>query len=304
MGPERSEIETFLALAQELHFGRTADRLLVSRAHVTQTIQKLERRIGVPLFERSTRQVRLTPLGVQLRDGLAPAYAQIQSTFATVVAAARGITGTLTVGFLTAATGRIAHAAAERFAERHPDCEIHVREVQIGTALEPLRDGELDVMLICFPIADDEFVQGPVLLDEPTVLAVPAGHPFARRGSVSIEDLARERVIQVPASIPDYLRAARHLSTTPSGTDVPVGPTADTFQEVLSLVGAGKGVFPCGATGVQYYARPDVAYVPIHDGPYLRWGPIWRRSAATSRVEAFVRAALDLERAGSTPGIG
>ncbi|MFB4289563.1 LysR substrate-binding domain-containing protein [Nonomuraea sp. ATR24] len=294
MALERSEIETFLTLAQELHFGRTADRLLVSRAHVTQTIQKLERRIGVPLFERSTRQVRLTPIGVQLLDGLGPAYAQIQSTVATVIEAARGITGSLTVGFLTAATGQIALAAAERFRERHPDCAVHVREVQIGTALDPLLDGQVDVMLICFPIEEEGLTQGPVLFTEPMVLAVPARHPFARRTAVSVEDLARDKVIQVPLSIPAYLRAARHLHTTPSGKAIPEGPTAGTFQEVLTLVSAGKGVFPCGAAGVRYYARPDVAYVPVHDGPALEWGPAWRTNAATSRVKAFVTTALDL----------
>ncbi|MFI6817688.1 LysR substrate-binding domain-containing protein [Nonomuraea sp. NPDC050328] len=290
---ERNEIETFLTLAQELHFGRTADRLLVSRAHVTQTIQKLERRVGVPLFERSTRQVRLTPIGVQLRDGLAPAYAQIQSTLTTVIEAARGITGSLTVGFLTAATGQLALRTAEVFRERHPDCAVEIQEVQIGAVLDPLREGRVDVMLSCFPVQDAELTQGPVLFSEPTVLAVPARHPFARRASVSIEDLARDKVIQVPSSIPEYLRAARHLHTTPAGREIPVGAVAGTFQEVLTLVGAGKGVFPCGAKGVRYYSRPDVTYVPIHDGPVLEWGPIWRTSAATTRIAAFVRAALD-----------
>ncbi|NRQ30898.1 LysR family transcriptional regulator [Nonomuraea sp. NN258] len=290
---ERSEIETFLTLAQELHFGRTADRLLVSRAHVSQTIQKLERRVGVPLFERTTRQVRLTPIGAQLRDGLAPAYAQIRSTFTTVVEAARGVTGSLSVGFLTAATGQLALKAAELFRERHPDCAVDVQEVQIGAVLDPLRDGQVDVMLTCFPVLEEEFTQGPALISEPAALAVSARHPFARRDSVSVEDLARDKVVQVPASIPEYMRAARHLHVTPGGRTVPAGPVAATFQEVLTLVGAGQGIFPCGSLSARYYARPDVVYVPIHDGPTLEWGPIWRTSTVTTRIRAFVQAATD-----------
>lgn len=99
---ERHEIECFLVLAEELHFGRTAERLVVSRAHVSQTVKKLERRIGAPLFVRTSRSVGLTPLGQQLHDDLAPHYQAMGEAIDRAIATARGLSGTLRVGFLGA----------------------------------------------------------------------------------------------------------------------------------------------------------------------------------------------------------
>ena len=98
---EKHEIETFLALAEELHFGHTAARLRVSTARVSQTIQRLERRIGAPLFARTSRTVALTPIGRQFRDDLAPAYRGMLDALSSAVAAGR----TLRVGFLGPSAG-------------------------------------------------------------------------------------------------------------------------------------------------------------------------------------------------------
>ncbi|GAA0451649.1 LysR family transcriptional regulator [Streptomyces olivaceiscleroticus] len=96
--PERLEIDSFVILVEEPHFGRTAKRLRVSRARVSQTIQRLECRIGAPLFERTSRRVRLTPLGRQFLDDIEPGYRAITRGLATAQAAAKGIEGSLTVG--------------------------------------------------------------------------------------------------------------------------------------------------------------------------------------------------------------
>jgi DNA-binding transcriptional LysR family regulator len=86
---DRHEIEIFLTLAEELHFGRTAGRLRLSQARVSQTVKKLERRIGAGLFARTTRHVELTTIGARLRADLAPAYEQIQDAVATAKASAQ-----------------------------------------------------------------------------------------------------------------------------------------------------------------------------------------------------------------------
>lgn len=95
---ERLELEAFLTLAEELHFGRTADRLGLTTSRISQTIRRLERRIGAALFERNSRKVSLTDVGRQLRDDLRPAYEQIA---AGVTAASRGnmVPRVLVVGF-------------------------------------------------------------------------------------------------------------------------------------------------------------------------------------------------------------
>ncbi|MGW4469743.1 LysR family transcriptional regulator [Nonomuraea sp. NPDC004354] len=293
MGLERHEIAAFLALAEELHFGRTAERLLVSRSHVTQTIQKLERRIGAPLFERTSRRVNLTSIGRRLYDDLAPAHAQIQAGLDRAIAAARGISGLLHLGFAGAAAGQVALEAATTFRGRHPDCQVRLHELHMSDFLHRLRTEEVDVAIVCFPVREPDLATGPVLFTEPRMLAVSAGHPFSGRASVTLEDLARDVLLQPSASLPGYWRLDRAPQTTPSGRPIRQGQVTETVQEALALVGAGAGMLVVGAQAVHYYARPDVVYLPIDDAPPFEWGLIWRTTGATARVDAFTHAAVN-----------
>ncbi|MEU7897733.1 LysR family transcriptional regulator [Nonomuraea sp. NPDC049152] len=285
------DIEIFLTLAGELHFGRTAEQLRVSQARVSQAIRKQERLIGGALFERSSRAVRLTPIGERLLEDLRPAYEQIQAGLRKAIDSSRGVSGTLRIGFVGVAAGQLLVQAAARFNERYPDCEVQIREAQINAAIEWLRIGEVDLLVTGFPLIDPDLVMGPVLMTEPRLLAVPAGHPFARRTSVSLEDLALDKMIQAGGSIPDSWREDRTPRRTPSGRPIEPGPSADTFQEVLALVSAGQGVFPVGEQARLYYARPDIVYVPFDDAEPLEWGLIWRAKGVTARMRAFVEAA-------------
>ncbi|MFI7277639.1 LysR family transcriptional regulator [Streptomyces sp. NPDC049879] len=291
---ERHEIEAFLTLAEELHFGRTAERLHVTTARVSQTIAKLERRTGAPLFNRTSRRVELTAAGQRLAEGLRPAWDAITTAFQEAVTAGRGLTGTLRVAFVGAAGGQLLAQVTELFRRRHPDCDVQLREAQMTDLMPWLRDGGIDVALATFPIEAPGFTTGPVLVSEARMLAVPAQHPFARRSSVSMEDLARSTMLQLPDTLSEALRLDRTPPTTPSGRPIPRGPSASTFNEVLTLVGAGHGVFPVGAQARRYYVRPDVAYVRLTDAPPLRWGLLWRTDNATARVQGFGRAATDL----------
>jgi hypothetical protein len=119
-GMERHEVETFLALAEELHFGRTAQRLRLSTARVSQTIRRLERRVGAPLFERTSRTVALTPIGRQFRDDLEPARALMNAALGRAIAAAREVSRVLRVGFLGPTAGDFLLAAVSAFGEHHP----------------------------------------------------------------------------------------------------------------------------------------------------------------------------------------
>ncbi len=291
---ERHELEAFLTLAEELHFGRTAERLRVSTSRISQTIAKLERRVGVPLFDRTSRRVELTPLGRRLHEEVRPAWQQIISAFEQAVAAGRGLTGTLRVAFVGAAGGQLLVGAAELLRRREPGCDVQLREAQMVDLMPWLRDGEVDVALGTFPIKEPGIATGPVLVSEARMLAVPSGHPFARLESVSLEDLARVPLLQFPGTLPDSLREDRTPRTTPSGRVIEPGPSAATFNEMLTLIGAGHGVLPVGAQARRYYVRPDVAYIPFSDAPPLRWGLLWRTDNSTARVRAFVQAAGDL----------
>jgi DNA-binding transcriptional LysR family regulator len=297
---EQRDIEIFLMLADELHFGRAAERLHVSTARVSQTIKKLERRIGAPLFERTSRRVELTPIGRRLDDGLRPAYQQIQATIDRATAAARGIRGPLRVGFVGAATGQFILEVAESFRAEQPDCEVQFYEKQFGAGLGPLRDGEFDMVLATVPVfgaCEADLTGGSVLFEENRLLAVPVRHPFARRPSVSFTDLARTKVLRTPPTVPDYWDHALVPRHTPDGRPVERGPSFGTVQEMLGLVGAGFGTYPVPTQATAYYARPDVAYVPIHDAPPYQWRFVWLSAAETATIRAFDRAAEALVRA-------
>ncbi|TCC46990.1 LysR family transcriptional regulator [Kribbella pittospori] len=282
---ERYELETFLTLAEELHFGRTAERMHVSTARVSQTIKGLERRVGAPLFNRTSRRVELTPIGHRLAEDLQPAQELIAAGFERAVRSARGITGTLRVGFVGAAGGQLLLDAAELLHSREPGCEVLVREVQLDDAVPRLLDGGVEVLLTCFLSEQDDLVTGPALVTEARMLAVPSGHAFADRQSVSVEDLAGVAVLRTPDDLP---------SSHPPHQTPAEGPAAGSFQEILTLVGAGRGVFLIGAHMRRYYMRPDVAYVPIQDAPPVQWRLMWRTDGATARIHAFATAAHDL----------
>lgn len=289
---ELREIEIFLTLAEELHFGRTAERLHVTPARVSQAIKKQERSIGAELFKRTSRKVELTPIGTQLRDGLAGGYRQIQEALAAAATAGQGITGELHVGYGSAWCGILVLAAADRFRARHPHCVIDIQDSQLGDAIEPLRRGSRDLLLIELPIDEPDIVNGPVLFSEPRALAVPANHPFAERETVSLEDLAGVPLITITGQ-PQYFLDHHYPHRTPKGRPIPRGPSTTAWQEVLTLVGAGKGVSPTTARAAHYYARPDIVYVPFSDAPPVEYGLLWPVTGNTPGVRAFVQAVME-----------
>lgn len=291
---EQREIEIFLAVAEELHFGKAAERLHVSTARVSQTIRKIEAAVGSQLFERTSRRVALTPIGQRLYDDLQPAYQRIQDGISRAVAAARGIGDTLRVGFVGASAGQFVLEVAATFEADHPDVEVQIRENQFGDGLDLLRSGEIDMVLAVLPLKGARqagLSSGDVLFAEEQLLAVSARHPYAGRASVSREDVARAKVLRSPPAIPDYWDEILAPTRRADGTEYERGPVFATIQEMLALVGAGKGTYPVPIEASQFYIRPDVAYVPIHDAPPFEWRFIWPTAAETRRVRAFDRAA-------------
>ncbi|TWF80553.1 DNA-binding transcriptional LysR family regulator [Pseudonocardia hierapolitana] len=290
---ERRDLEIFLMLAEELHFGRTAERLHVSTARVSQTIRKLERRIGAALFERTSRRVATTPIGRRLEEDLRPAYQQILDGIDRAIAAGRGIDGELRVGFVGTAVGQFLHQVAAAFQDLHAACHVQVLEARYSDFLDLLRADEADLVLVPVKVAEPDIATSPVLFDEPTVLAVSARHPFARQESVSLEDLARDKVLR-PRALPDYMDESLVPRRTPGGRPIERGPEFGTVQEMLSLIGAGRGMFPVPAHAARFDIRPDIAYVPIRDGLRRERRFIWRTTAETHRIRAFTQVARDV----------
>lgn len=290
---ERRDIEIFLTLAEELHFGRTAERLHVSTARVSQTVSKLERRVGAALFERTSRRVDLTPIGRRLEDDLRPAHQQIIEGIDRAIAAGRGIDGELRVGFIGTAVGQLLHQVAAAFRARHAACRVQVLEARYSDFLDLLRADEADLVLVPVKVAEPDITMSPVLFQEPSVLAVSSRHPFARNESVSLDDLARDKVLR-PRSFPGYMDEGLVPRRTPAGRPIERGPEFGTVQEMLSLIGAGQGMFPVPAHAARFDTRPDIAYVPIRDGLPRERRFIWRTTAETHRIRVFTQVARDV----------
>ncbi|MFH8787265.1 LysR family transcriptional regulator [Streptomyces roseoverticillatus] len=269
---ESREIEIFLTLAEELHFARTAERLLVSQARVSQTIKKLERRFGIALFERTSRRVALTPVGRRLRDDIGPAFVRIQEGIARATEAGRGVAGPLHVGFSGALQGDLVLSVQAALRVGNPECEVRLHEVPEGDPYGPLRSGEADVAIVRFPVSEPDLTAGPVLISDAVMLAVPARHRLARRDAVGEGDLAGESVL-------------------PAGS----------LQETLARVGAGHGVYPVPSQTAVYQTRPTVAFVSYPDAPPVEFGAVWRTAADNARIRAFVAAAAALVRTEGGP---
>lgn len=283
------ELEAFRILARELHFGRTAERLHLSRGRVSQLIKTLEQRIGAPLFDRTSRRVSLTPIGKRLFADLEPHHLGIVASIARATDAARGIGGTLAVGFSSPLAGEAVLRIADDFRADHPDCEVVICEVQLSDRYGPLRAGELDLALVEFPVDEPDLVSGPAVFFDQRVLAVSTKHRLADRDSVNVEDLKGETSITI-AGLPQYF--LDDFIPSPSDGTRPI-EVATSWQELLTLVAADRGVAVCAAQGAHYYARPTLTYLPFTDTRPVAYGLIWRSSGETAMVRAFTRTAIE-----------
>jgi DNA-binding transcriptional LysR family regulator len=283
---ERQDIEVFLTLAEELHFTRTAERLRLAPASISQTIKKLERRFGAPLFTRTTRRVDLTPLGRQLLDDLGPAYGQVEAAIARAVTAGRGETGELHLGYMSAAVARRVLALIDAVRGHAPGIQVTIRETTLADLCGPLRRAEVDLSVLPLPVAEPDLTVGPVLLSETALLAVSAGHPIARRAVVTANDLAEQNFL-FAQDLPEYW-VEHHLPMARSAASV---TTLPGFQEILAYAASGHGVAIVGAQVEQLYPRPDLACVPIEGSPTFDYALVWRTDDLSPLAAAFLHHA-------------
>ncbi|MFD0551468.1 LysR family substrate-binding domain-containing protein [Streptomyces rectiviolaceus] len=244
----------------------------------------------------------MSPLGRQLYDDLAPLHLRMEAALARAKDVARGVEGELTVAFLGAGAGTLTTAILSTFRERCPGCDVRMRETQFGDPLGALRSGDADALFTCLPVEEPDLTVGPVVINEPRMLAVPLGHRLAGRRNVSLEELAGETFFGVVNGAPAYWWDFHIPPRTPSGLPIRRGQSVAGFQELMTLVATGQGVSPVVASVEKYYSRPDITFVPLTDVPSADVALIWRTAAAgTPRLEAFVRAVRDTVAANGGP---
>ena len=295
---DTADIEIFLTLAEELHFGRTAERLHLTQPRVTRVIAALEGHAGGKLFERTSRKVRLTPLGARLRAGLQPAYTEIIAAFADARQAASDKTGELRIGVTVTTQGEALTRLASAFEANHRGCRAVLSQVDLIRPYEALRNGEVDVLVNWLALDEPDLTVGPVIDCRERVLAVGRAHPLAKRRTVDAEELADyENTGFIQSPFPRALLDAIMPPRTPSGR--PVRRTnARGVYEMLDEIARGTAVHPTMAD-IVLSRRDDIVLIPIDGLPPLPLGLIW----CTGHENARIRALADTA-GGSAPGTG
>jgi len=248
----------FQAVAEELHFGRAAERLHLAQPAVSRHIKVLEAELGVALFERTSRHVALTGPGRLFLKDITPVLADADAAIRHVRRSSRSAQ-TLIVGFM--AGTRVA-AAVRETRRSHPDATIEIHQLEWTNQATALRDGTVDVALVRLPI-DTTALRIQTLYTEPRGALLPADHRLACKDHINLSDVADEPVIRHRHGglWDDYWT----VSPRPDGTTPATGATVVTIAEKLEIVASGAAITFLPESAASAYHRHDVAWVPIDD---------------------------------------
>lgn len=300
----------FVAVAEELHFGRAAERLGIAQPPLSRAIQQLERRLGVTLFERTSRQVLLTEAGeVLLRDGGRALDALAAATRRTQRA---GRTSPTLVLAMKAGTDAGLLPPLLRAFRADPEAVpveiVHSTDERVAM----LHDGRADAALLHLPCNDISGLDTEELLVERQLVVVRPGHPLAARESVLMAELEHEclplRHRPVVADGPDGLDGARSLPPNPGpnpnpGPEGPPGPDGQMVRDLgllMHYVSTGQGVALLPESAIGLIPRALVC-VPVRDAPPLTMVLAWPRQSRSRPLAALVRVAASVAAASAEP---
>ncbi|MFJ5262488.1 LysR family transcriptional regulator [Streptomyces sp. NPDC088387] len=276
------KVRYFVAVAEELNFGRAAERLHLAQPVVSRQIRALEDELRVRLFRRDRRGTELTAAGRQLLEEARPLLAAAEALRRRVVSAAAD-TRVFTVGFMPGLTVTSAVRALKR---RHPDLDVRLLRTTWDDQVEVLRDGRADVSLVRLPI-DQRDLQVRPLFQEARVVALPVGHPLAGKRSVSIADLAGDHLLQNPDAVPEWRDIAVEMR---SGTR-PEVPPVHSVEEKLELVASGAGVCVIPLSTAGFYTRQDVVTSLVEDIAPNQVCLAWMATRRSPLIHDFADAA-------------
>jgi DNA-binding transcriptional LysR family regulator len=290
---ELRELRTFLALAEELHFARAAERLGLTPSRVSQTIATLETRIGTRLFDRTSRRVSLTPRGESLLADVRPHVDGLEQALNRARANARGIVGTLRVGsYMRAVVGRHFPEIIRRFEARYPGAKVVFTDFGIGNYLDYVRRGRYDIVAGRLPVSDPDITVGPILTREERMLLVPRDNPLATYELVTLEDIADSGLpVTTDGDLPEEMMRAFVPPVTPSGRRLPRG--TKTIEEALIRVAMGNQVHPTVASFFDFYSNPAIVGVKL-DLPPSETALIWHTAQTSPLIQAFADIAAEV----------
>jgi DNA-binding transcriptional LysR family regulator len=259
---ELRHLRYFIALAEELHFGRAAEKLCIAQPPLSQQIQQLEREIGFKLFARSSRKVELTPAGRVYLDEVRATMAALEKAVFNGRRVERGEIGRLAIGFVGTATYAILPESLRRYRSIYPEVDLTLRELVSARQVQALREHRIQVGFARPAITDSPDIVCESVATEPFVAALPENHRLAKRSGIPLAALSTEEFVLFPRTPkPSYgdliFDICEAVGFRPNVTQ----ETAE-IQTAVSLVAGGMGVTLVPASASNVY-RHGVVFVPI-----------------------------------------
>jgi DNA-binding transcriptional LysR family regulator len=287
-------LRAFVAVAEELNFTRAAQRRYAAQQALSSQIQQLERRLGVRLFERTTRRVVLTDAGERLLPHARAALEALDTATEELDAVRRAGRARLRVGMSGTAMVPLVGETLRRFAEEHPEVELVVSNAGLHQPAGGLKEGLVDVAFVRPPFVDDGISMVTVLTED-RYIAVHEGHPLAGRDHVRPEDVVNEPWIWVEGADP---RARAFWSLEEFRGDEPLrtGTRITSVEEAFGAAAAGVAITCQGESAVRAVGAgfPQLRFVPLRGAPPAQIAVAWRTAGDSEPVRALVRTAIDL----------
>jgi len=284
---------SFICVAEELHFGRAAQRLHIAQPALSRQIKLLEDRLGLLLFERTQRNVSLTPAGSVFLKHAYSITDEITHAMADALKTSRGEIGRLAVGFIHSSAYSITPAILDAFHSRYPDVELDLHELTIWDQLRALRENTIDIGILRPPVNDPE-LESYVLRDEHFVVVVPERHALAGRSSVRLSDISHENFV-IFSQRNSPLFYSRIIAMCEKAGFVPsVRQQAIQIHTVLGLVRARMGIAIVPEVARNLH-MPGLSFLDIEDSPPpVQVTLVWRKTHASPMLAAFIDITREL----------
>lgn len=287
---DHRRLQYFVAVAEELHFGRAAKRLGIAQPPLSQQIRKLEAEVGAQLFERSRRSVELTPAG----EALLPEARRLLVMCERAAEMARdvheGKVGSLTIGMVGSAAYRLVPALLGHFRRHYPKVTFDLTEMSTAEQIDRVEVGTLDLGLVRPPVLRDG-LRTAVVWSEPLIAALPADHPLAAAKAVSVADLRDEPFVLFPRRTGPGLFETISQMCAENGFSPRVVQEAIQMQTIVGFVGAGFGVAIVPAS-VQDFRLHGVAYRWFREAvPCSNIALIWNDKVSSPLRDRFLDVA-------------
>lgn len=295
-----TELKYIIAVARERHFGRAAEACFVSQPTLSVAVKKLEEELGVALFERGATEVSVTPLGAEIVERATRVLEEIESLKTLARQGRDPLAGPLKLGAIYTVGPYLLPPLIATLRKLAPQMPLLIEESYTAVLAEKLKQGQLDAIVVSLPF-EAPGIATAALYDEPFVVAVPAGHAWARRKSIKAEDLPKENLLLLGSGhcfrdqVLKVCPALNRASAAGSLQRTLEGSSLETIRHMVAS-GAGITVLPCGSvSGAPAEKRLLVTRPFAGPAPRRRVVLAWRkgfpRPQAIEALRAAVRAA-------------